>query len=102
MVESEAEVRDDWWHIILFLPISIFIYRIFGLNPITALLFFTTLICYPIAYRKDAQWVNGTTSEWQPNPNLYTVLGIGVVLTFGALSFIFTPIHMYNRWKYIR
>lgn len=100
MTKSKANVRDDWWHTILFLPIAMVI----GIplpGFIQAMLFFPILLLYPIAMRKDAQWVTGTSSNWNPSANKYTILGVLVFVTFGLLSFIISPIYMYRRKKHV-
>jgi len=62
MSDSQADVRDDWWHIMLLTPLVLPLGGKVG--SVELIVIFVFAITYPVALYKDSIYVNQTFSEW--------------------------------------
>lgn len=90
--------QDNWWHLIALTPVVIPIGSQLGTVGIILIAGFAA--SYPVAMYKDAIYVSQTSSKWDPSPRTYASIGLLVMLTFGILSYIVSPIYLYRRYKY--
>jgi hypothetical protein len=93
---DQPDVRDDWWQVLLLTPIAVIIGGMIDVIGVFLMIGFA--IAYPIALYKDSIYVS-QTSDWEPNPRLYAVIGLVVMVTFGLLSYIISPIYIFLRYK---
>lgn len=90
-------MRDNWWHLVLATPIAVIVGGTIIGGEIGALLSFFFVIPYPYAIRQDAKYVNATSSSDGLSVRLYTLLGVLVLVSVGILSYIVSPVYIYQR-----
>lgn len=90
-------MRDNWWHLVLATPIAVIVGGTIIGGEIGALLSFFFVIPYPYAIRQDAKYVNATSNSDGLSVRLYTLLGVLVLVSVGILSYIVSPVYIYQR-----
>lgn len=94
-----ADVRGDWWPVLVLTPIAVPVGA--QLGSIGLVLMVISVLAYPIALRKDAQYVRTVSETWNPSVRFYTAIGIATVLTAGILSYFVSPVFLYRRFKHV-
>lgn len=97
-MSRDADVRDDWWHLLLLTPIAVPVGFQFG--TVGAVFALATILAYPLALYKDSVYVTSVASGWRPNPRLYGIVGLLVLCTAGLLSYVVSPVYLYRRHKH--
>lgn len=97
-MSDEAEVRDDWWHVVLATPIMVAVGVILG-GAIQVLLVGCFLVLYPIAVKKDMEYIQSVSTDWEPSSRFWLIWAVLSSLTLGVLSFLVTPLYLLKRYR---
>lgn len=96
--DADVDVRDDWWHLIAFMPFAFFIGGTIG-GAIAGLLMIPMLVLYPIAFYKDVSYAHQLDVDWEPKRSYWTVGGVIGSITMGIGSLLITPLYLWDRHK---
>jgi len=99
-------MKDDWWHVILAMPVVIAVelgiaIALGGIPSIAYLVQGLFALLFPIALYQDVKYVGALKNGWRPGRGRYLLAGLLVLVTMGLLSVIVSPYYLRKRSKYV-